>query len=218
MRWLYFIGWSGTRLLYRLYFGVRVYHPERVPPTGPVILASNHSSFLDPPLVGQGITRDMHYLARESLFRFPLFGAVLHGVNAVPVDREGGGARGLRIILDRLQGGAAILLFPEGTRGTTAHLQPARSGIGLIIVKSSAPVVPVRVFGTFAAWGRQHRFPQFRRPIAVKYGHPLMFEAARAESRSCPKTRLKQLYQEVADTLMNEIERLQPHQDNTTFP
>jgi len=99
---LYRLGWLGFRALYKFYFGWRVYNPERVPLTGPVILASNHASYLDPPLVGAGIHRDINYLARESLFRFPVVGWVLHNWNSVPVDREGGGARGLKAIENRL--------------------------------------------------------------------------------------------------------------------
>jgi hypothetical protein len=84
-------------------------------------------------------------------------GAVLRSWNSVPVDRDGGGAAGLKIILGRLLAGGAIILFPEGTRTRMAGLQPARSGIGLTVIKSDAPVVPVRTFGTFEAYGRHHQ-------------------------------------------------------------
>src|SRR5207302_4314888 len=157
--------------------------------------ASNHASYLDPPLVGAGIHRDINYLARESLFRFPIVGWVLRNWNSVPVDREGGGARGLRAILDRLLKGGAIILFPEGTRSRDGKLQPARSGIGWTVIKSTAPVVPVRVFGTFEAYGRHMKFPRPRR-IAVKYGQPLQFERLRAEAKTCSKPRLKEIYQQ----------------------
>src|ERR1051326_7881823 len=167
----YFIGWSLFRLIYATYFRWRVYDPENVPMTGPVILACNHASFIDPPLVGSGLRRPINYLARESLFRFPVLGAILRSWNAVPVDREGGGAAGLRAILDRLLAGGAILLFPEGTRSKDGNLQSARSGIGLTVIKSNAPVVPVRVFGTFEAYGRDVKFPKPKR-VAVKYGRP----------------------------------------------
>ena len=150
--------------------------PERVPLEGAVILASNHASFLDPPLVGSGVRRGINYLARENLFRFPVMGWVLRQWQVVPVDRDGGGAAGLRAILDRLLAGGAIILFPEGTRTRDGKLQPARSGIGLTVIKSTAPVVPVRVFGTFEAYGRHMRFPRPHR-VAVKYGQPMRFEA-----------------------------------------
>src|SRR5690348_5590473 len=72
----YRAGWIAFRALFRFYFGWRVYNPERVPLEGPVILASNHASYLDPPLVGSGLRRGINYLARENLFRFPVVGEV----------------------------------------------------------------------------------------------------------------------------------------------
>jgi 1-acyl-sn-glycerol-3-phosphate acyltransferase len=214
---LYFLGWSLSRAVFATYFHWRIFNPERVPMEGPVILASNHASFLDPPLVGAGVNRPLNYLARENLFRFPVLGSILHGVNAVPVDREGGGAKGLKAIMTRLKAGGGIVLFPEGTRTRTGKLQPARSGIGLTVIKSSAPVVPVRVFGTFEAYGKGVRFP---RPcgVAVKYGYPLTFEELRTEAESCSKERLKQIYHQVADELMATIAKLEPHQDKDHFP
>lgn len=208
----YFLGWTFFRLVYSTYFRWRVYNPERVPKKGPVILASNHASFLDPPLVGSGLKRDINYLARESLFRFPGIGALLRSWNAVPVDRDGGGAKGLKMILDRLHDGAGIILFPEGTRTRDGKLQPARSGIGLTVIKSDAPVVPVRVFGTFEAYGKHIKFPRPKR-IVVKYGRPMMFEKLREEAKTCSKPRLKDIYQQVANELMAEIAKLEPRAD-----
>src|SRR5688572_18799201 len=116
MSFMYWVGWSLFRAVYRLYFRWRVYNPENVPLIGPVILASNHASFLDPPLVGSGLPRPINYLARETLFRLPVVGGILRSWNAVPVDRDGTSPSGLRNILNRLQKGGAIILFPEGTR------------------------------------------------------------------------------------------------------
>ena len=103
-------------------------------------------------------------------------GRVVAFVEAVPVDRDGGGAAGLKAILDRLLAGGVIILFPEGTRTRDGKLQPARSGIGLMVIKSDALVVPVRTFGTFEAYGRHITFPR-PKPVAVKYGRPMKFEA-----------------------------------------
>jgi 1-acyl-sn-glycerol-3-phosphate acyltransferase len=215
---IYRLGWIGFRAVFKFYFGWRVHNSERVPLTGPVILASNHASFLDPPLVGAGIQRGINYLARASLFRFPVLGWILHEWQVVPVDRDGGGAKGLKAILDRLLGGGAIILFPEGTRSPNGELQPARSGIGLTVIKSEAPVVPVRVFGTFEAYNRKMRFPRPFRSVVVKYGRPMRFEKLRAEARTCSKPRLKLIYQEVADEIMSAIAALQPFEDKDRFP
>ncbi|HYV27566.1 MAG TPA: lysophospholipid acyltransferase family protein [Candidatus Eisenbacteria bacterium] len=209
---IYFLGWCFFRTIYKVYFRWRVFNPERVPLEGPVILAANHASFIDPPLVGAGIKRGINFLARESLFRYPVVGWVLHKWNSVPVDREGGGAKGLKAILDRLLKGGAIILFPEGTRTRDGKLQPARSGIGLTVIKSVAPVVPARVFGTFEAFGRHMRFPKPHR-IMVKYGQPMLFEKLRQEAKTCSKPRLKEIYQQVADEIMSAIAKLEPKED-----
>jgi 1-acyl-sn-glycerol-3-phosphate acyltransferase len=103
-------------------------------------------------------------------------------------------------------------LFPEGTRTPDGKLQPARSGIGLTVIKSDVPVIPVRTFGTFEAFGRNHKFPRPHR-IAVKYGEPLRFEKLRTEAKTCDKARLKKIYQEVADEIMAAIAKLEPRAD-----
>jgi 1-acyl-sn-glycerol-3-phosphate acyltransferase len=214
---VYFVAWCMFRLLYKYYCGWSVYNPERVPLTGPVILASNHASILDPPLIGSGIHRDINYLARESLFDKPIVGWVLRKWNSVPVDREGGGAAGLRAIMDRLLAGGGIILFPEGTRTRDGKLQPARAGIGLTVIKSEAPVVPVRVFGTLEAMSRGKRLPRPHH-VAVKYGKPMTFTELRAESKTCSKPRIKEIYQQVADEIMAAIAKLEPCEDKETFP
>jgi len=207
MNFSYRCGWLFFRLVFAILFRCRYIGANHVPKTGGVILAANHASYLDPPLVGAGLDRDINYLARQSLFRFPLIGRLLRSWNSVPVDREGGGARGLKNILDRLLGGAGIILFPEGTRSYHGKLQPAHAGIGLTVAKSDAPVVPVRVFGSHEAWGRNQKLPRPKR-ITVKYGEPIQFEKLRAEARNCSKERLKQIYQQIADEIMLAIAAL----------
>ena len=142
---------------------------------------------MDPPLIGAGLRRLVNFLARENLFRIPVLGWVLRQWEVVPVDRDGGGAVGLRAILERLLAGGAILLFPEGTRTRDGKLQPARSGIGLTVIKSTAPVVPVRVFGSFEAYGRHLLVPRPYR-VAVKYGQPMRFEQSAGGSEGLLKT------------------------------
>jgi 1-acyl-sn-glycerol-3-phosphate acyltransferase len=212
MNFSYRLGWLGFRAMFAVYFRWSVFNSERVPQTGGVILASNHASFLDPPLLGSGLKRDINYLARESLFRFPGIGALLRSWNSVPVDRDGGGAAGLREILNRLHAGGAIILFPEGTRTPDGKLQPVRSGIGLTVIKSDAVVIPVRTFGTFEAFGRNHKFPRPKK-VAVKYGEPMRFEKLRVEAKNCSKPRLKEIYQQVADEIMAAIAKLEPRED-----
>lgn len=204
----YWVAWNLSRLIFATYFRWQVYHRERVPLHGPVILAANHASYLDPPLVGSGLHRAINYLARDNLFKYPVLGWLLRSWNAVPVDRDGGGGAGLKAILDRLLAGGGIILFPEGARSADGALRPGRAGIGLTVIKSTAPVVPVRVFGTYEAWGRQMPAPKPRR-VAVKYGRPMEFAALREEAKTCSKPRLKQIYQQIADEIMAAIAALE---------
>jgi 1-acyl-sn-glycerol-3-phosphate acyltransferase len=205
----YWLGWHAFRLLFAIYFRWRVFHPERIPASGPVILASNHASFLDPPLIGACSRRAIHYLARDTLFRFPGFAQLLHSWNTVPVDREGGGAAGIKAILNVLQAAGAIVVFPEGTRTSDGRLRPARSGVGLLIIKSGASVVPVRVLGTYEAFGRQVRFPKPHR-VTVKFGEPLRFDPLQTEAQTSSKARLKEIYQQIANEVMAHIAALEP--------
>lgn len=217
MRTLYRAGWVLTRLIGATYLPCTYHNAERVPNSGPAILAANHESFIDPPLVGGGLSRDLHYLGRESLFSVPIMGRLLQHVNVVPVDRDGGGAAGLRAILSRLLDGGAILLFPEGTRTPDGRIHPARSGIGLTVLKSAAPVIPVRIFGTYQTWGRHYTLPRPGR-IAVKYGSPMDFADLRQEAKTCSKPRLKDIYRQVADDIMSAIQGLERFTDRDRFP
>lgn len=212
MTFAYRCGWRSFRALFTCYFRWRVYNPERVPLTGPVILAPNHASYMDPPLVGAGVRRQISFLARDNIFHVPILAAILRSWEVVPVDRDGGTGRGLKMILSRLEKGGAIILFPEGTRSRNGELNPARSGIGLAVIKSTAPVVPSRVFGTHQALGPHMVLPRPRR-VSVKYGRPLFFEALRAEAATCSKQRVKEIYQQVADEIMAQIARLEPQND-----
>jgi 1-acyl-sn-glycerol-3-phosphate acyltransferase len=208
----YWCGWRSFRLVFATYFRWRVFNPERVPLTGPVILASNHASYFDPPLVGAGVRRQINFLARDNIFHVPVLAAILRSWEVVPVDRDGGTGRGLKQILNRLEKGGAIILFPEGTRSRHGELNPARSGIGLTVIKSACPVVPVRVFGTHKAYG-PHRLVPRPFQLMVKYGKPRLFEKERAEAAICSKQRVKEIYQEIADTIMADIARLEPKAD-----
>jgi 1-acyl-sn-glycerol-3-phosphate acyltransferase len=212
----YTIAWMLFRIAYRCYCNRKIFNAERVPMTGPLILAGNHASFIDPPLIGGSLDRPINYFGRESLFRYPGIGALLRSWNSVPIDRSGKNPRGMKVVIDRVKHGAGIVLFPEGTRTLDGKLQPGKSGIGLLVIKTDAPVVPCRVFGTFEAFGKHVKFPR-PHPIAVKYDFPMMFEALRAEAKSCSKDRLKEIYQEVADQIMERIAKLEPCQDVSSF-
>lgn len=206
MRGLYWAAWWFVHGCFRLYFRLEARGLENVPLRGPVIFASNHVSFLDPPVIGCLIPRVVNFLARDSLFRVPLLGALIRHFQAVPVDRESGAA-GLRAILDRLYAGGAIIVFPEGTRSLDGRLRSAKPGLGMTVLKSDAPVVAVRVIGAHEALGRHGWFPRPRK-IVVCFGAADAFATARAEAATCARPRLKEMYQQVTDEIMTRIGEL----------
>ncbi len=209
MGFWYRLGWCFFRAVFTFYFRWRVLDTGGVPTQGPLILAANHSSYLDPPLVGAALPRLVVMLARRSLFRFPGFGRLLRLWHTVPVDTESGSAAALKTILRRLDNGYAVLVFPEGSRSFDGRLQPARAGIGLVVLKSQAPLVPVRIWGAHEAYGRSVRFPRPLR-VTVKFGRPLLFREEREEAACCSKLRLKEICQSVADRIMTEIAAMDP--------
>ena len=121
---------------------------------GPVILASNHESYLDPPLVGSVPDRAIYFLARKSLLAGPFFGWLLPKLNVIPVDQEGNDRSALKALIRILRAGEGTLVFPEGERTADGRLQPALPGLGFVIAKTLAPVVPMRIFGAREAWPR----------------------------------------------------------------
>jgi 1-acyl-sn-glycerol-3-phosphate acyltransferase len=209
---LYWIGRGLFALLFRHYFRWQVAGAENVPTSGPVILVANHQSYIDPGAVGAAVSREVFFLARETAFRPRGIGSLLRRVNAIPVDLQGGAMSGLRAGLDVLHKGHALMLFPEGTRTRDGAIQDFRSGIGLIVAKSGAPVVPVRISGLFEAYGRHLRVPR-RRPVSLTFGPPLHFRNRIEETRNPPGQSPRELYQMISDELKAAVAGLQAPND-----
>ncbi|MGE3310412.1 MAG: lysophospholipid acyltransferase family protein [Limisphaerales bacterium] len=206
---IYRLCWSMSRWVAGRVLRGREAGWEHVPLEGPLIVAANHASFMDPPMIGASCPRALCYLGRESLFSNWAVGWLLRAVGSVALDRDGTSGKGLKTILERLLAGEGIILFPEGTRTMDGNLQPGRAGIGMIALRSKAPVVPVRVFGTFESWGRHRKWPR-RWPIGVRFGRPLSFDSLVAEAETASRSRVKEIYQEVADEIVSAIARLDP--------
>ncbi len=145
---------------------------ENIPEKGPVIFASNHSSFYDPPVIGIKCPRPIHYLARDSLFK-GFFGECLHAIGTIPVARGTADVRSIKAILRALKNKEATAIFPEGTRSLDGTLKAPQAGTGMIAIKAKARVVPTRIFGAFEAYGRAQTLPSLGIPIHVAYGKSL---------------------------------------------
>ena len=154
------------------YFHVQVQGLERVPPRGPVILAINHLSMLDPILVGAVMPRVVHFMAKQELFRYPLLGWLLRRLHAFPVRRGQADREALARALDLLRAGEVVGIFPEGTRSADGQLLPLQGGTAFLALKSGAAVIPVAIAGTHRAMPRGALWPR-RVRVQIRIGEPV---------------------------------------------
>ncbi len=182
------------------FFSYRVVGKEKLVTEGPVLIASNHESYLDPPLVGLAHDKAVYYLARKTLFRG--FGAWLYPrLNAIPVDQERPDMTSLKTIIKLLRQNKQVVIFPEGSRTLDGKLQPAEPGTGLIVAKSKAVVQPVRIFGARDALPRGSSKIRFC-PITLVVGDPIVFTPEELNAKG------REEYQKISDRIMDEIGKL----------
>ncbi len=142
--------------------------------SGPVIVAANHTSFGDPPVVACATTRRLNFMAKSELFKPFLFGSLIRRIGAFPVHRGEADTEAIRMTLDLLKDGEAVLVFPEGRRGGGLELLPANKGVTLLARKSGAPVLPVGVCNTDKWLPHGAKFPR-RTRLTVNFGVPFTY-------------------------------------------
>ena len=193
IRWLYGTAFRGD-----------ITGTKNLPMESGYILASNHVSHLDPPIVGAFLTRQVSFFARKSLWKPGFASWWLNRVGTIPVDRDGGAdITAIKRVIQTLQSGKVIILFPEGTRSPNGQLQEPKGGVGMIACKTRMPVVPARIFGSYEAFGRGGAL-RLGSPIDVTYGRPLLpDEYDRPEDG-------RERYQKTAERIMAAIAALEP--------
>ncbi len=172
---------------------------ERVPMSGPLIVASNHVSYMDPPMVGSATRRELHFLAKQELFRVPLLGPLIRSFNAIPIRRGMADLTGMARAMDVLKRGEALLVFPEGTRSRDGELHPARPGIGMLACASDATIVPAYISGS----DRPNGWLTRRTRVRVWFGVARPWKDF--VSPEADLTPGRALYQAVGDAVMREI-------------
>lgn len=174
------IQYYGGRLA-RLLFGMRVMGSRRVPRRGGLIIACNHISELDPPVLGFAIPRTIAYMAKVELFRMRITDFFLRKLNAFPVNRTSIDTGALRKAIQHLKRGEAVVIFPEGTRSRDGRLLPVKAGIGLVAVSSGVPVLPAFI------WGTDHAGEALTRtgsPFTVSFGRMISSDGIREIRKS----------------------------------
>jgi 1-acyl-sn-glycerol-3-phosphate acyltransferase len=197
----YWVGYHFSRLLARIFFRFRILHRERMIQSGPVIVAMNHQSYFDPPLAGNACDRPIYFLARRSLLNVPVLRWLLPKLNVIPVNQEGIDRSALKALIQVIKAGNGALVFPEGARTLDGNLQPGLPGIGLVIAKTLAPVVPMRIFGAHEALPRSGGRMRFH-PITVVVGERIHFTASDLQDRG------KDVYTQLSQRVMDAIAAL----------
>jgi 1-acyl-sn-glycerol-3-phosphate acyltransferase len=204
--------YSAARLFasgcFGLLTGWEVRGRRHVPREGGLLVASNHISFWDPPMIGSALPREVHFLAKEELFRTPGLGWLIRSLNSIPIRRGVADLSGLARALEVLRQGDALLMFPEGSRMRDGELHPARPGVGMMAVQADVPIVPCYISGS----NRPARW--WRRGAKVR----LWFGPARQwRDLIDPETDLtpgRALYHKVGEGVMREIAILKTGQEN----
>lgn len=175
-----------------MFYRWQVIGAEHIPKEGPVILCANHISLLDPPLLGSGIERQVHFMAKEELFRIPVISFFIKKFGAFPVKRGAGDRASIRTALNLLEDGKIFGIFPEGTRSKNGELGPGLPGVAMFALKSQAAVIPVAIVGPYRLF----------KPVKIVYGQPI--DLSELRSKKSGSDTLK----EATDLIMSQIQRL----------
>jgi len=207
MGFTYYFWYTLSKITARLFFSFRVVYPERLIEEGSLILASNHQSYFDPPLIGICSRRGVYYLARKTLLQIPLLGKLLPHINVILVDRDGNDMSALKSVIRTVRAGNGVVLFPEGTRSPNGQLQAGKAGIGLVIAKTRAPVQPMRIFGSFEAFPKgSGKITAI--PVTVVVGEPIRFTPEELDPKNHGGNE-RVLYQWLSDRVMEAIAKLE---------
>lgn len=197
-RLLHFI----LRNLLIMFFRMRISGQDNIPATGGVIIATNHISYWDPPLVGCGLpsNRKVHFMAKAELFAIPGFGWTIARLGAFPVRRGMADRNAVRTAIDILNAGEVVGIFPEGTRSKNGVLGNPLPGMPLIAIKAGVPIIPAAVTGTNEVLRHGLFLPRF----TITYGKPLYPLAEKSDKENIEDLNTR-VMREIAALLMREV-------------
>lgn len=173
--WFAFVRGLVRTVFFQLGGGFKSIGSEKIPTDGPVILAPNHVSNADPPAVACGARRYMRFMAKEELFQSKFSAAICSSLGAYPIKRGEGDTESIRISMEMLEAGEALVVFPEGNRGDGISLSPMSRGVAMLAKRTKAKVVPIGIAGTERKLGRGKAIPKFAK-VTIIYGDPFTYE------------------------------------------
>ncbi len=175
MKPFYRIAHFFTRCYFKLCFRLRIYGLEHFR-RGAALIVSNHVSFFDPPLLAISCPEEVHTLARGSLFRVPILGRLITALNSHPIEKGASDVHIFKLMLQFLEQGRKLIIFPEGQRAFDGRLQPLERGMAFLVQKAKCRIIPTYIHGAFEAWPRTRKFPKLFGKIVVVFGSPLEWE------------------------------------------
>lgn len=191
--------------LARVLFSLKVIGGEYVPPRGGVIVAANHASYLDIPLLGCALKRKADFVGKSELFKNPMIGFFFRRLGGFPIRREGVDRWAIEEAVRRLKAGRLVVFYPEGRRSEDGQLQRPRPGVGMVAALANVPIVPALIEGTEQILPKQSlRLRLF--PVVIKFGPPLNPSTLTASKPD------KSAYSQISEAVMAEIEKLKNEQ------
>jgi 1-acyl-sn-glycerol-3-phosphate acyltransferase len=188
MKISYWLVYVLARFFFKVCFRLKIYGLKHFRP-GPGLIAANHCSNFDPPVLSISCPEEVHFLAKESLFRIPILGWLIRILNTHPVSRDATDVHTLRQMIQYLTEGKKLLVFPEGSRSYDGKLQPLERGLAFLAQRSKCTVFPAYLEGTFVAWPRTRKFPKLFGKISCVFGSPVEWE----DFEHLPKREAEQL-------------------------
>ena len=179
--WYAFIRWTMKTAYFGTHGGIGWVGRDNIPAQGPILVAPVHISHLDPPAVAVGSTRRLRFMAKEELFKHPIFGRLIASLGAYPVKRGEGDTESIRRTIALLEEGEAVLIFPEGTRGDGKVIQEMSRGVAMLAKKTKAPVLPVGIVGTNRVMP-VGSFKGEKFKVVIVFGKPFTYEEVATDS------------------------------------
>ncbi len=184
----------ASEVFLTVFYRLEVRNQQVVPPVGPVLIAANHQSYLDPTAVGCRIrNRQIDFVARLGLFSNKHLGRFLAFLNSIPVAEEGPDTSAIKEIIRRLRMGRCVMIFPEGSRTETGDVQPFKRGVAVLVKRAKCPVIPAAIDGAYQAWPRHRSRPLlWRAPkIRVLFGDPIPYDELMADGPDAALARIE---------------------------
>lgn len=201
---IYWLGHYLARFCFSVFGRLEVSGRELLPPHGPVILVCNHLSYNDPPMLVAAMRRPLYFMGKRELFQSRFSRFIMRSFNVYPVERRRAGSEAIKTMLELLERGRVLVIFPEGTRSGDGRLQEGMLGVVYLALKAQAPILPVGISGT-------QRFPPWRLPfplcrVRISVGPPFSLPVVEGGTapRGAMRSMLEMIMQRIAAQLPPE--------------